>query len=83
MPGNPYAVLKYWLVDGPTREAKGDRKTCNEILFTLGAFDISIYLKVSSVHAILSSSGAMVASEVVSGEFFFLLSIHGVTAPAS
>ena len=53
MPGSPYAVLKYWLVEGPTLEAKGDRKTSNEILFPRDAIDISVYLKKSSVHAIL------------------------------
>ena len=58
---SPYAVLKHWLVEGPTLEAKGDRKTLSKILFPHGAIDISVYLKKSSVHAILSSSGAMAA----------------------
>ena len=62
MPGSPYAVLKHWLVEGPTLEAKGDRKTSNEILFPHDAIDISVYLKKSPVHAILSSSGAKATS---------------------
>ena len=61
MPGTPCAVLKYWLVEGPTLEAKGDRKTSNELLFPHGAIDISVYLKKSTVHAILSSSGTVAA----------------------
>ena len=45
---------------GQFSKQNGDLKTSNDYLFPRGVIDISVYLKKSPVHAILSSSGGVI-----------------------